>query len=407
MIVTLLMALLITPAQLSEAGPLIGDLTARSVRLWIHSDQPEQVRVTIVNDDGETVDQKVTSTLPENGNSSTLLIIDLKPGTRYEYTIDGQHDPAWWFQTLPEPDSSCRIAFGSCAKETEGSSKVWRRMDADDITALVLLGDTPYIDTTDLKRQRERYRAFSSVPAFKTLVAHTPLYSTWDDHDFGRNDTDGNLPGKENSRRAFREHRPNPSFGENDLGIYTSFRQGPVEVFLLDPRWFARTEGDEDSPALLGEQQWAWLTRSLSASTAPWKVIAGGMVFNASVRPGKTDCWGRYPKEYERLLGVIKQAGGDEVVLVSGDVHWSRALGHDTKEQLGYDLIEFVTSPVHEHLIKAADAPHPGLLFSRGEINSFLMIEAGELDGKQVMTMSLRNASGETLYSKSFVSSSN
>ena len=66
-----------------------------------------------------------------------------------------------------------------------------------------LLGDTPYIDTTDLKVQRRRYREFSAeVPAFADLVAHTPVYGTWDDHDFGRNDTDGNLEGKANSRQS-------------------------------------------------------------------------------------------------------------------------------------------------------------------------------------------------------------
>ena len=140
---------------------------------------------------------------------------DLAPAARFTFSIDGKTDPDWWFRTRPASDVACRIAFGSCADEGDGSASVWRRMEGDEVTALVLLGDTPYIDTTDLARQRARYRAFAQPADFARLVSHVPVYSTWDDHDFGRNDTDGNLPGKENSRQAVTEYRPNPSFGEN------------------------------------------------------------------------------------------------------------------------------------------------------------------------------------------------
>ena len=78
-----------------------------------------------------------------------------------------------------------------------------------------------------------------------------------------------------------------------------------MEVFLLDTRWFARTEGEGLSWTLLGKQQWAWLERSLKASDAPFKVLACGMVFNGSVRHGKHDCWGVYASEYVRLRTLI------------------------------------------------------------------------------------------------------
>ncbi|MCH2133517.1 MAG: alkaline phosphatase D family protein [Phycisphaerales bacterium] len=395
-----ILSLVLLMVSAAAPGPVIGDLTSTSVRLWVHTDGPKEVPVVVRDGEGTPVQELKATTTAANGNCSTITIQGLEPGTRYTYSVGGQSQEAWWFRTLADPAPSCRMAFGSCANEKEGSSKVWRRLDAENLTALVLLGDTPYIDTTNLDRQRERYREFSAVPAFGTLVAHVPLYSTWDDHDFGRNDTDGNLPGKENSRRAFREHRPNPSFGEDGKGIYTSFRQGPVEVFLLDPRWFARTEGEEEDPSLLGAQQWKWLERSLGQSTAPYKVIAGGMVFNAAVRKGKSDCWGVYPKEYARLLEVIKKTGSTGVVFVSGDVHWSRAIQHDTADVVGYDVFEFVTSPIHEHLIKAADAPHPGLAFSIGEVNSFLLLDAAPGPEGPVLSMSLCNAAGERLYSK-------
>ena len=384
------LATLAIQAEGAVTPPIIGDLSSNWVRVWVRSEVHGRVRISLIREDGDTSRHCSLWTRWDSDNTG-FVQIGLKPDTRYAYSVNGETNDDWWFRTRPVLDETCRIAFGSCADEGEGSSSVWRRIDADEATAIVLLGDTPYIDTTDLETQRARYRAFASVPAFASLVSHTPLYSTWDDHDFGKNDTDGNLPGKENSRQAFREYRPNPSFGENEQGIYTSFRQGPVEVFLLDARWFA---GTEETRTLLGAQQWAWLERSLRDATAPYKVLACGMVFNGSVRPGKTDCWGRYPNEYQKLLDTIIRAGATGVVLVSGDVHWSRVIRHDTKARIGYDLVEWTTSPVHERLIAIANMPHPGLRFSKGVPNTFLLIEGS---GKQ-LTLSLRTADGETVY---------
>jgi len=104
-----------------------------------------------------------------------------------------------------------------------------------------------------------------------------PLWGTWDDHDFGGNDTDGNVKDKETIRKVFREYRAHHQFGENDQGIYTRFRRGPVEVFLLDARYFAQTEPspvDPNKTTCLGRQQWNWLLKGLQQSDAPFKLIA-------------------------------------------------------------------------------------------------------------------------------------
>mgnify|MGYP002527413862 CR=1 FL=1 len=381
-------------------GPILGDLTNDSVRIWLRTDTPEKVTIVLrdLASDPPSLHDYPLATTSDSDSTFTLHARYLKPNTKYTYTINGVEHDNWWFKTRPLQDETVRIAFGSCADEKDGSSNVWNRMNADHIDALVLLGDAPYIDTTDLTIQRQRYRAFSNVPAFASLVAHTPLYATWDDHDFGRNDTDGNLEGKEFSRQAFMEYRPNPSFGENSYGIYTKFKQGPVEIFLLDARWFARTETSHNIPTLLGKQQWDWLESALKASTSPYKLLASGMIFNGATRPGKTDHWGAYPTEYLRLLSIIKRNNISGVILVSGDIHWSRVIKHNTTDTIGYDLHEFITSPIHEKLIVAADAYHEGLVFSIGEPNSFLLLETRKKEDDIELTMSLRNAEGEILY---------
>ena len=57
---------------------------------------------------------------------------------------------------------------------------------------LVLLGDTPYIDSTVLQVAREKHREFLSIPELSRFMGQRPVWGTWDDHDFGRNNSDGN-----------------------------------------------------------------------------------------------------------------------------------------------------------------------------------------------------------------------
>lgn len=379
-------------------GPMLGDLTSSSVRFQLDSGPTEEGRLEILRPDGVPAGTIGFAAEGHGRVAAQMLVTGLEPGTRYTYAIDGTTNDDWWFQTRPRPDHSTRLVFASCADEDDASGRVWDRIAQSDTDGLVLLGDTPYIDSTDLETQRRRYREFAAFPPFARLAAHTPVYSTWDDHDFGRNDVDGRLPGKANSRQAFTEHRPNPSFGESGEGIYTSFRMGPVEVFVLDTRWFARTSGGADDPTLLGAAQWSWLERGLATSTAPFRILTCGMIFNEATRPGKTDHWGMYAKEYDRLLGVLERTGSEGVLLVSGDIHWSRVIEHDTQARLGRNLVEIITSPVHGRLIKAADAPHPGLVFSKGIVNSFLQVEATtDADtGDSRLTAQIRDAAGTT-----------
>ncbi|MSU49724.1 MAG: alkaline phosphatase family protein, partial [Opitutus sp.] len=264
---------------------------------------------------------------------------------------------------------------GSCASFAESS--VWTRMAGECPDGMVLLGDTPYIDTTELRWQRWAYRRLASVPQFAAASMKVPVWGTWDDHDFGKDAADGTLPGKEHSRQAFLEYRANADAGENGQGVYTRFRRGPIEVFLLDTRWFARTEpswADAARPTLLGRQQWEWLKRGLLESDAPFKILASGMVWDVKAKAG--DAWGAYMYErdaLERWLGEKRIAG---VILMGGDIHVSRLLKYRTRTHVGYDLFQFIVSPFSDRILPDANVPHPSLVASAVEPYVFLKITA-------------------------------
>jgi alkaline phosphatase D len=273
-------------------------------------------------------------------------------------------------------------------------------MAALDPHAVVLLGDTPYIDSTDLAVQRRRYGEFVAVRELTDLLRSRPLYATWDDHDFGRNDSDGRLGGKQNARQAFLEYHANPSYGDGDEGVYTSFRLGGVEVFLLDTRWFAGTGPSPIAEGLtmLGLQQWEWLREGLRASDAPFKVLASGLVWNGAVRPGKPDHWDSYPAEREALFRFLGEERISGVVLMGGDVHRTRVLRYPTEEVVGYALTELITSPIHDGVIVEADAPHPALVFDSGTPHSFLLLTIDTTVQPATLHASFQDGNGIELY---------
>ena len=386
-------------------GPFIGHVTPSAARIWARFSEPGEYRLIARGPGGEQSAGAVAG--PGTDGAVVWELTGLEPQARYRYEIvQGQRtlftaDGAFFVTPAP-PDmpGAVRIAVGSCAREGEGSASVWRRIASLDPDALVLLGDTPYIDTTDLTVQRTRYGEFAAVPDFASLLRNRPLYATWDDHDFGANDTDGSLAGKENSRRAFVEFHANPSYGDGAEGVYTRFRLGGAEVFLLDTRYFA---GSGPSPiaagrTLLGPGQWEWLRDGLRSSTAPFKFLATGLIWNGAVRPGKLDHWGSYPEEREALFRFIGDEGITGVVLVGGDVHRTRVLRYPTSDLAGYPLTELITSPIHASVIEAANAPHPALVHDSGEPHAFLLLTVDTSGTEPVLDARFQNAGGRELY---------
>jgi len=377
-------------AQLQQ-GPLIGHVDTTSAKIWARTSEPGNYELIATS--GETQFTAKAKAQFEHDLCVVFELDKLQPDHRYRYTIratDGTEvsksdDNQLHTAPVATADGSVRLMFGSCCHEDEGTGNAWRRVAIEKPDTVVLLGDTPYIDNTQLRQQRIRYAAFAGFAPMADLLRTTSWYGTWDDHDFGINDTDGRVPGKATSRQVFLEYHANPSYGDGQRGIYCKFRRGPIEVFLLDTRTFAAMEPSpfkRHHASLLGRGQWQWLLDGLRKSTAPVKVLACGMIWNEATRPGKLDHWGSYPHERQALFDAIGKHKTSGVVLVGGDIHRSRVIRHATKKSAGYDIVELITSPMHHSIIKAANAPHPGLLKDMGEPHTFLLLDAQQLGGK-------------------------
>lgn len=373
-----------------SVGPILGHVDDETAMIWYRAASGGEYTAHLKRSDKSEVRSAKAVALPEHDLCMTWRFDQLEPNSEYAYEIAHQgqviaKSDKQKIQTAPLSGRPARtvLGMGSCASSTQFFD-VWSQIADQKIDGLMLLGDTPYIDNREVSVNRLRHREFLSIPTLADLGASTPVWGTWDDHDFGGNDTDGKISGKVGIRQVFTEYRAQLQFGDGEHGVYTKFRRGPVEVFMIDPRYFSQTEASPvapDQPTCLGRTQWDWLCNGLLRSTAPFKILATGMIWDDK-QNGEKDDWGTYAHEREALFDFIGKNKIGGVVLIGGDIHVSRHLKYPMKERIGYDLHQFIVSPLHDRVIPSLNVPHPALQWGEPLKNMFLTI-AADTTGKQ------------------------
>ncbi len=85
-------------------------------------------------------------------------------------------------------DLISRIAFGSCGNQNK-AQPILKHVIARKPDLFCYLGDNIYGDSRTLAVLRARYMKLAEKPEFQALRAAMPLIATWDDHDYGENDS--------------------------------------------------------------------------------------------------------------------------------------------------------------------------------------------------------------------------
>ncbi len=322
------------------AGPMVGHTTATSAIVWARASGEGDVSVRYATDasmkdarESDTVSAKMASDLTVH-----MAIPDLKPDTRYFYELvsRGSASARHTFKTAPSGGAKFRVAFGSCAGQP--GQTVFRAMREAKPDLLLMLGDNVYANASELPALRAYYRNSRAEPDFGAVIAETPTWAIWDDHDFLGNDLDGTAPGKENALKAFREYWANGNVPDtSQRGIWHRFTWGNVEFFMLDDRFHRNVV----KGSMLGPTQRRWLFDNLKQSNAMFKVIASGSVWNTQ-KPH--DSWNEFPEERRALFEHIAAHKIAGVVLMAGDIH--RGEVWRMKTELPYPLYELVSSPL-------------------------------------------------------------
>ncbi len=340
-----------SPKPHLDPGPMLGHVGPNEMHVWLRATGPCQpsIRVGEQNDLSDARDVNGDPLATETDFAGTVTVTNLRPATRYFYTVllDGQPAlprPYPSFTTAPSPGAKghVRVAFVSCVGHFGfESAAAWGDMAArTNFDLLLMLGDNHYGDTTHVHHQRHAYYSHRRPAGFREVARHTPTYGIWDDHDFAGNDTDGTAKGKDDALRVFKEQWANPAYGQpDDPGVYFKFTWGDVDFFMLDGRYHRSPNHAKDTgnKTMLGPAQLAWLKRELLASKATLKFLCSGSEWQNT---GHVDSWGRFEREREDIFKFIDQHRITGVLLLSGDRHFTA--GYHLRER----FIEITSGPL-------------------------------------------------------------
>jgi alkaline phosphatase D len=277
--------------------------------------------------------------------------------------------------------------------------------------------------------------------------AEVPMFAQWDDHEVTNNwywqkrlDSDERYKEKSvavlaaNGMRAFMDYMPVRHHPDERDRIYNWFSYGPhLDVFRIDMRSYRgpntaniQTEQGPDT-AFLGRDQLRWLKQALLASNATWKVIAADMPIglivydngqaktgSEAIAQGNGPALGR-ELEVADLLRFIKQNGIRNTVWLTADVHYTAAHYYDPNIAQFQDFEpfwEFVSGPLNAGTFGPNELDNtfgPQVMYVKappdGQVD--LAPSAGmqffgqvDIDAEGVMTVTLKDLNGASLYSK-------
>ncbi len=307
-----------------------------------------------------------------------VLVEDLSPGTEYELTIsdaEGKILSTRLFSTLTPGKTDAKIALVSCTrdKQFDHQAAMWKSLVDTQPDLLLLLGDNVYVDdeVSDVKAPVTEERIWRRyVETRLTLdLFHTPklipTLATWDDHDYGLNNTYGATAYREAATHVFKTLfaqdavMPEVTWGP---GISASFSAYGQRFYLMDNRSFR-------SHPYVGKDHWGkgqeeWMLRDLASSKKPGWILSGSQIFG-----GYRTGWAfeeNHPRALKKILGRLSSIEAP-VLFGSGDVHYSEIMKIES-ERLGYETIEITSSSMHSNA-KEPRAGNKRRVASTGEFN--------------------------------------
>jgi alkaline phosphatase D len=393
-----------TPTEEFRHGVASGDPLTNAVILWTRVTPAEAGPVDLT---WEVASDHNLRNVVQSGLATTDASRDytvkvdaggLTPGRTYYYRFYTDHGQSLVGRTRTLPEGRLdNLRFGvlSCSSYPHGYFHAYRHAaERLDLDAAVHLGDyiyeygndvygsarwvEPDRDIVFLDEYRTRHAHYRLDPDLQAIHQMVPFIAVWDDHESandswqqGAENHDQETQGdwharKDASVQAYAEwlpirEQPDP------LKIWRSFQFGDlVELIMLDTRLWGRDAPvddrdnlDDPTRRLLGDDQKAWLAERLMSTSARWKVLGqqvmmGQLLVGGS--PLNLDQWDGYPRTRHWLLSLLRDAGIDDVVVLTGDIHssWANDLSTDPLDPAVYDpetgegsvAVEFVTTSV-------------------------------------------------------------
>jgi alkaline phosphatase D len=251
------------------------------------------------------------------------------------------------FQTAPLQGQIKDFTFqiGSCTAPFKGwfypvrpYNRIFDAMTEQPADFMIWMGDNVYYllgewnDYNKMVKKNLDYRTNKKISRF---LNSRPQYATWDDHDFGPNNSVGGFENKHESYDIFKKFWANGSYGLDSVaGIFKHFSYADADFFILDSRY-----NREDSVQMFGKSQMNWLKAGLKKSTANFKFIISG----TQVLPlNRGEHFENYPEEKAGFMAFLKKEKIEGVIFLSGDTHYAELTKIPRKDT--YPLYEMTSS---------------------------------------------------------------
>jgi alkaline phosphatase D len=350
---------------------------------------PIEVDWAIAEDEAMTrvVQSGKTTAEARLGHSVHVDVGGLSPGRHYWYrfTAAGKQSPIGRTRTAPAPTDKpeqLRFTVASCQQYEQGFFSAYRHMAAEDLDAVLFVGDYIYETSwgRDLVRRHEagrtltlddyrnRYALYKSDRDLQAAHAAHPWIVTWDDHEVVNDYADDLSPTDPEPQpflairaaayQAFWEHMPLPNAMQPKgpaMRLYQRYRFGDlVELFTLDDRQYRShnachaekirsrmlvdcAERLAAGRTMLGAEQEAWFASGMARASARWNVVAQQTLMAELDRGGGdkhrywADGWDGYPLARQRLLDAAAASPTKDTLVLGGDVHsfWAADLKRD------------------------------------------------------------------------------
>ena len=409
------------------AGPMLGPVELLDAKIWLEVSSDVKTVSLQYKKKGELKTKTIfyKGKLGNDFNPVQIVLVGLDMNTAYDYQfyINGKLSSAkgefttkdLWQYRKPAPDFS--FLAGSCSymnqtvydrpgKPYGGDSSIFETMAKEKAAFMLWLGDNWYTREVDFFSEWGLWNRASrdrSRPVLQNFLKAMPHFAIWDDHDFGPNDIGKNYILKNTSRDIWKNYWMNPTYGENEQGIYTMNSYGDVDVFMLDDRWWRSADKMKDSvngkpnpeKRMLGKQQIEWLRNALLFSTATFKIIANGSQVLNQISP--FDKLRSFPVEYDELISFLNDNSISGVIFLTGDRHHSEVIKLDRPGN--YPLYDITVSPLTAgtHKFGFPENNNPIRVFGLDEKQNYGKFNiSGKRDARQ-LTVEFIGVKGEKL----------
>lgn len=390
-------------------GPIVGETTASSVRLWgrgglelIQSGPRRCFGVARIRAANARFSAPKFFIMNPNFDMTGIVYFDeLDPETRYIYQIGwffsdleldelgGDRSPSWdrahtyEFTTASEdPAGSRSFVFGSCRYLLKMFGGNWfdKRGDKTFRTILeqiqagtrtdqvIMLGDQIYADDLSFVHPDEaldeyyaRYRDVFSRPHIGRLMSHVPTYMTLDDHEiedgWPANSTDRDwmvkYPSAIHAYQTYQlSHSPLFSISNDRLvgvpvSAWYTFRDGCCDFFVTDTRTERFLADTKVASEIISQEQMEALKQWLSDGSGRVKLIVSAVPVFPETKLNNDDKWGGFPTQRSELLDFIRENDIRRVVFLSGDVHSSLSAELVSPGAPDFKIIAAISSPFY------------------------------------------------------------